>query len=96
MQTLNQVIEKHKAKFPSICELYEWSQNYDFPSPMSYFLDIIGYSENEFNDTLGDWKQVNKHINLWELDFIAKAILEYSNNSEDAYEVIKELVDFGG
>lgn len=96
METLDQVIEKHETKFPAICELYQWSQNYEFPSPMSYFLDLIGYSKNEFDDTLGDWQNVTDKINLWELAYIADALLEYTKNSEPAYEAIKELVDFGG
>ena len=27
-----------------VADLFSWSQNYDFPSPASLFLDLIGYS----------------------------------------------------
>ena len=35
-----------------VADLFSWSQNYDFPSPASLFLDLIGYSEDEFGERL--------------------------------------------
>ena len=96
MQTLDEIIEIHEKRYPKITELYLWSQNYQYPSPMSYFLDLIGYSSTEFGDTLGDWSKVTETINLWELAYIADALQEYLKDTDFAYQAIKDLVDFGG
>lgn len=96
MQTLDTVIEMHEKKYPEIVGLYLWSQNYEFPSPMSYFLDLIGYSKDEFNDTLGDWSKVTDKIQYLELLYISEALTEYVKNPDGAYQAIKDLVDFGG
>lgn len=94
--TLEEIMNRYRELYPYIVELYEWSLNYEYPSPISYFLDLIGYSQNEFGDTLGDWSKVTEKINLLELDYIAKAVMEYLKDSDFAYQAIKDLVDFGG
>jgi hypothetical protein len=94
--TIDEVVAKHEAKYPNIVELFLWSQNYEYPSPMSYFLDLIGYSSEELGDTLGDWAKVQEKISLLELAYIADALQEYVNDAERAYEVIQELVNTEG
>ena len=96
MQTLDEVIAKHEIKHPKIVELFLWSQNYEYPSPMSYFLDLIGFSSEELGDTLGDWAKVQEKISLLELAYIADALQEYVNDAERAYVAIVELVNTEG
>jgi hypothetical protein len=96
MQTLDEVIAKHEIKHPKIVELFLWSQNYEYPSPMSYFLDLIGFSSEELGDTLGDWAKVQEKISLLELAYIADALQEYLNDAERAYVAIVELVNTEG
>ena len=96
MQTLDEVVAKNEIKHPKIVELFLWSQNYEYPSPMSYFLDLIGFSSEELGDTLGDWAKVQEKISLLELAYIADALQEYVNDAERAYVVIQELVNTEG
>jgi len=96
METLDNVLSKHEDKYPNIVGLFLWSQNYEYPSPMSYFLDLIGYSSEEFADTLGDWAKVQEKISLLELSYIADALQEYLKDAESGYQVIKDLVDAEG
>jgi hypothetical protein len=35
-----------------IDDLWSWSANYQFPTPASLFLDLIGYSADEFGEPL--------------------------------------------
>jgi hypothetical protein len=96
MQTLDEVVAKNEIKHPKIVELFLWSQNYEYPSPMSYFLDLIGFSSEELGDTLGDWAKVQEKISLLELAYIADALQEYLNDAERAYVAIVELVNTEG
>ena len=91
--TLDEEVARYEAKHPKIIELFLWSQNYEYPSPMSYFLDLIGYSSEELGDTLGDWSKVQEKISLLELAYIADALQEYLKDAERAYEVIRQLVN---
>lgn len=95
-ETLEDIIARHQQNYPQIVDLYEWSLNYEYPSPFSYFLDLIGYSNQEFGQNLGDWSKVTEKINLLELDYISKAVMEYLKDTDFAYQAIKDLVDFGG
>lgn len=56
--------------------LFDWSENYSFPSPASLFLDLIGWSEEE----LGERLTANAMPNLGylELDYLGDALKEYA------------------
>lgn len=73
-----------------IDDLFNWSQNFDFPTPASLFLDLIGYSEEEFGERLcGDrlpplgYKE--HHVLGW-------ALLAYAHRPSDALEQVVELL----
>lgn len=57
-------------------DLLSWSENYDFPTPASLFLDLIGYSEDVYGTTLCRSKQ--PALGYLELGMLGEALLEYS------------------
>lgn len=73
-----------------IDDLFSWSQNFDFPSPASLFLDLIGYSANEYGEplcqagapTLG---YIEHHRLGW-------ALLAYAHRPSDVLERVTELL----
>ncbi len=96
MTKLEAIVEANTEKFPEILDFYEWSLNYEYPSPFSYFLDLIGYSSEELEDTLGDWSKVQEKISYLELSYFAEALTEYVKNPDPAYKLIQELVEVEG
>jgi len=93
MNKLEEIIETKGDKFPAVVDFYQWSANYEYPSPFSYFLDLIGYSSEELEDTLGDWAKVKEKIDYLELRYFSEALAEYVENPHAVYALIKELVD---
>jgi len=96
MSKLDELVKTHEDKYPAVIDFYQWSLNYEYPSPFSYFLDLIGYSSEELEDTLGDWSKVQEKISYLELRYFAEALTEYVNNPDPVYNLIKELVEVEG
>lgn len=90
-KTLEQMLESER--FKAICGLYSWSTNYEYPTPFTYFLDLIGYSEEMVGASLADWSQVSTNLNYLELDYLGDALKEYATKGEDAYRFVLELLE---
>jgi hypothetical protein len=76
--------------FTPIRDLYDWSHNYDFPSPYSKFLDLIGYSEEELGRELCADK--SPLLGYLELDYLADALKVVAKYGEPAYDYATDLL----
>jgi hypothetical protein len=72
--------------------LAEWSLNYESKTgnPYQIFLDLIGYSENEYGSKLfrGEFQSV---LGFMELDYLGDALKEYATNPQTVLNFIQEL-----
>ena len=68
--------------------LVDWSENYDFPSPASLFLDLVGFSEEHFGENLTSQKMPS--LGYLEIDLLAKALTEYATRPNDVYEWVEK------
>ena len=76
-------------------ELYSWSLNHDAGTgPLSLFLDLIGYSEDNFGETMFDLKSAS--LGYLELSKLADALKEYSDAPHDVREYVDTLMDAEG
>lgn len=90
-KTLEQVLEQGCERFPKIINLYEWSLNYRAgEGPVTLFLDLIGYSMEEFGETLYD--PMKAALGYLELDYLGDALKEYATIGQDAYDFTMEIV----
>ena len=79
-------------EYTSIKNLYDWSTNYNYPSPYSVFLDLIGYSRDELGTALV--ADITKApLGYLELDYLADALSEIANYGSDAYDYAVSLLD---
>jgi hypothetical protein len=77
-------------KFVSIEALYNWGLNYDYEnSPFTFFIDLIGYSEENYGVKLSA-KSVLGYV---ELDYLADALKEFVTRPLDAETFIQALLD---
>jgi hypothetical protein len=58
--------------------LFEWSENYQFPTPASLFLDLVGWSEGQLGEPLCGNEL--PRLGYLELDYLADALKEYASN----------------
>jgi hypothetical protein len=73
--------------------LYSWSLNHENSEPFRKFLDLIGYSEDEFGEPLGDWKKPSKFLGYMELGYLAQGLEEYSNRPQDVENYARQLLE---
>ena len=90
-KTLEELLEGDR--FEAISGLYSWSTNYNYPTPFTYFLDLIGYSDEFVGDNLADWSKVSTNLGYLELDYLTNALKEYADRGESAYRFVLELLE---
>jgi len=80
--------------------LYAWSDRQQYPTTMTLFLDIIGWSDEYFG---GKSKEPMPELGYLEADLLGLALVEYSNNTEKVYEYLSSTllhnqltIPFGG
>lgn len=66
--------------------LFEWSRNFDYPSPATLFLGLIGWP---------DMDQLAQGVALgyMELDYLGDALKEYANNPLGVCDAVTELLE---
>jgi hypothetical protein len=73
--------------------LYEWSLNYDAgKGPITLFLDLIGYSANEYGINLFDLSEVHRSLGYLELDYLGDALKEYADRPGDVMAWLEKLL----
>jgi hypothetical protein len=80
----------HPEWVSGVVALANWSHSCDYPTPMTFFLDLIGYSEEHFGEKL--CKGIPDHLDYLELDYLADAIKEYSARPLDVHSWVSLLM----
>ena len=89
MQTQYDLIENPPSCAESVARLWSWSENYDYPTPATLFLDLIGYSEEEIGEPLCDLRKIR--LGYLEIDMLADALKEYADRPQDVYDYTHKL-----
>ena len=86
------VIETAPTYAKAVARLWAWSENFDYPSPASFFLDLIGYSDDNYGEPLTSMSDVPKKLGYLELDMLADALKEYAERPIDVGDYVERLV----
>lgn len=74
----------------AVQDLLSWSLNYDpGKGPYTLFLDLIGYSEDEWGEQLYDLKTAS--LGYVELGKLAEALTEYADRPHDVTAYVAAL-----
>jgi len=92
-QTIWDLLENPKPSQEHTAGLISWSMNYDLETgtPYHIFLDLIGYSANEYGSNLFDYGNVHRVLGYMELDYLADALKEYAENPQAVLEFIEAI-----
>lgn len=84
------LLEDPKPNQEHTASLISWSMNYDLKTgtPYHIFLDLIGYSANEYGSNLFDYNNVHRVLGYMELDYLADALKEYAENPQAVLDLI--------
>ena len=82
---------------PAYCEgvesLYSFASNHEGFAPFRKFLDLIGYTEEEFGSPLGNWSKPASAFGYMELGLLADALTEYANRPNDVKAYLLQLLE---
>jgi hypothetical protein len=90
--THEELIDNAPGYAEGVSSLWSWSGNYDYPSPASLFLDLIGYSDEHFGEALCDLTKMSPRLGYLELDLLADALKEYADRPGDVMEYVELLL----
>ena len=84
------ILEDPKPSQEHTASLISWSMNYDLKTgtPYHIFLDLIGYSANEYGSNLFDYNNLHRVLGYMELDYLADALKEYAENPQAVLDLI--------
>lgn len=76
-----ELLENPPELAQAVAQLWSSSSNYDYPSPATLFLDLIGYSIEHTGEPFTTMKQVagSGLLGYLEIDMIADALKEYAH-----------------
>ena len=77
----------------AVASLYGWASNYEGMTPFRKFLDLIGWSLEEYGSPLADWSNPADALGYMEIGYLAEALTEYANRPLDVEGFIRELLD---
>lgn len=69
--------------------LWDYSQSYEFPTPFTYFTDIIGWSEAHYGGRVADPAPI---VGYLEARLIGTALIEYADDPEAVVGFINEVL----
>jgi hypothetical protein len=93
---LGELIDNAPETLSRIARLWSVSSNYEYPSPATVFIDLIGYTEEEFGEPLTTMKEAVRRLDFVGLGLIGQALDEYTDRPNDARVFIQELLDAEG
>lgn len=72
-----------------VASLYSWSANYVNATPFKVFLNLIGWSADQFGESLPvDESELGYH----EIGLLAEALTEYANRPSDVMTWVSDLM----
>lgn len=76
-----------------VTRILDWSENFQYPTPATLFLDLIGYSADNYDGLLLDadrYESVMNKLGYLELDMLGLALIAYATYPEECRGKIKD------
>ena len=87
-----QMIEDARPEIKDIAALFSWSENYDYPTPATLFLDLIGYSDENFGEPMFDLNQVSSKLGYLELGMLGSALNQFAETPSLGNDFVNALM----
>lgn len=84
------LLDNAPEKLEPIARLFSWSENYDYPSPATLYLDLTGYSDEYIGVELCAEKR--PALGYLEIGMLADALQVYSYRPQAATDYVIELL----
>ena len=93
-ETFSTLINEAPERFSKIATLWAHSTNYEYPTPATLFLDLVGYSLEEHGYLFcQDMNVVITRLGYTELGMLGEALDEYATRPLDAIKYVEALLE---
>jgi len=95
-KTIWDLLENPKPSQEHTAGLISWSMNFDGKSggtPYTLFLDLIGYSLENYGGTQTVLVDISSVLGYMELDYLGDALKEYATNPQAVLDFIQAIDD---
>lgn len=93
-QTLWEMFENPPAYAGHTTALWEWSRNFDAGrTPATIFLDLIGYSADQYGAPLFNYSEIQCALGYLELNYLGDALKEYAERPSDVMAWVEKLLE---
>jgi hypothetical protein len=89
---LYELLEAPQYELEGVSALWSLSSNYDYPTPATVFLDLIGYSEEELGEPLTTMAEAVRVLDFLAIGYIADALQEFANRPDDVRIYVRNLL----
>ena len=92
--TFRKLIDEAPSYADKVATLWDHSsQGYEYPTPATLFLDLIGYSLEEHGELfVSDMKTVINKLGYLELSMLGEALDEYATRPLDVIQFVEKLL----
>ncbi len=92
--TFRILIANSTDRFDKIAALWDLSINYEYPTPATLFLDLVGYSLEEHGELLiTDMTEIINKLGYLELSLLGEALDQFATRPHDAIQYVELLLD---
>lgn len=92
-QKYYELLDNAPEKLAPIARLFSWSENYDYPKPATLYLDLTGYTEEEFGEGERLCGDKMPALGYLEIGMLADALQVYSDSPQDSFDYVRRLVN---
>ena len=91
--TFRKLIDESTGRFDKIATLWDTSSNYEYPTPATLFLDLVGYSLEEYGQLLiSDMTTIINKLGYFDLSMLGEALDQFATRPLDAIEYVEALL----
>lgn len=93
-EKLTELIDNATDRFDKIATLWAHSvEGYEYPTPATLFLDLVGYSLEEHGQLLiSDMTTIVNKLGYLELSMLGEAMDQFATRPHDAIEYVEKLL----
>ena len=91
-QTVYDLLNDPPRCATAVANFCDWSTNHDYPRPFVLFLDIIGYSDEEYGEPMFNLNKCAERFGYMEIGKLADALNEYALNPRDVREYVNKIM----
>lgn len=89
-----ELIDNPPKGLDAIADLFDLSTNHEYPTPATLFIDLIGYTTEEYGYVLvKDMSVYVSRFNYLELGRLGQALDDYTNRPQEGFQYVSDILE---